>query len=871
MSRDSAATRIQSLVRGSLVRRRCSALALEQTLSLLDLKEESDAVRGRRVPARKQSSGLADESMGSLESGEPLTLDFMRGMLDRFRAKDRLDVESFERIVKAAIRVLGDENNVVDVRVPPGKAMVVVGDLHGQIADLLHIFSIKGLPSPDNMYIFNGDFVDRGDDSCEVLAVVFGFKVLYPSAVFLNRGNHESGEMTESMGFMDECKAKYEENEDDYIYNLCLTAFSLLPLATVVNNDVFVVHGGVPGYWKRNSDCSEDGPPSKPYQFVSGSLSDIRSFYRIGHKDNPYSTMAEGLLWSDPSDYGHSEIPRLSAGGSPPDKRRLCGYIDHKGMFHGHYPNITRRYAGCMFGSDVLADFLRENGFSTMIRSHEVKMDGFEVSLANRCLTVFSASNYQGYHMNKGAVVLLTPDSQRVKTKRGRGRVVGRSGTGDAAQLSVQLDGSGETHSCAAVGTWSVLNCTHETYMADDGKGVAGAGRFCLRTVKRQENAVLSQLVRHISVMRLHLLEYYNKRRAVGIEGSIVTRQVWARGLRHAFGVPIPFLLHMFQDMLGLPRLGVNNEPRGPIDYQAFLRQFTPAMRPSAAPRGNGPASADEHALNRILLVLLKYGVRIQTLFSYLDADGNGIISPQEFIQGILHFSNTYKLGLSSADANLLLRLVRDGGDAKRAPDRNATKGAKVMAVWEQAGSDSRSSDSSSSSESSDRPDEKGVCYERFLDVITVASPKLAKLLSQETAARLSKVRRWRRRRKRRKRHRGKRSRVLPLQRRSHSTGLVVELPPDSGDALALAPFRRSQSLGRVIESPPQGVGLGPPRLMRSTSLESAVSTSSWDGPSPSRFLPGLKSMAALESGTNEPPRKRARGTDREAEVRLRE
>jgi hypothetical protein len=46
------------------------------------------------------------------------------------------------------------------------------------------------------------------------------------------------------------------------------------------------------------------------------------------------------------------------------------------------------------FGPDITKRFLQRNQLDYIIRSHEVKADGYEVAHNGKCITVFSAPNY---------------------------------------------------------------------------------------------------------------------------------------------------------------------------------------------------------------------------------------------------------------------------------------------------------------------------------------------------------------------------------------------------------------------------------------------------------------------------------------------
>eukprot|EP00298_Acanthocystis_sp_HF-20_P002682 c13076_g1_i1.p1 GENE.c13076_g1_i1~~c13076_g1_i1.p1 ORF type:complete len:485 (-),score=188.02 c13076_g1_i1:64-1518(-) len=289
-----------------------------------------------------------------------IDLEFCSKMMAYLKEQKSIHRKYATQIIVESYKVISKLPNVQEISLPASKKLTVCGDVHGQFYDLLNIFELNGTPSENNPYLFNGDFVDRGSFSVEVILTLLSFKAACPSSIFLSRGNHETLNMNKMYGFDGEVKAKY----NDTILTMFREVFTCLPLACLIEKKVFVCHGGL---------FSKDGV----------TLDDIQKIDR--HCEPPDEGIMTELLWSDP-------------------------------MATGKGRQASKRGIGVHFGADVTQKFLETNKLELLIRSHECKDEGYEVVHDGKCITIFSAPNYCDQMGNKGAFITFGEDMKPVFT-----------------------------------------------------------------------------------------------------------------------------------------------------------------------------------------------------------------------------------------------------------------------------------------------------------------------------------------------------------------------------------------------------------------------------------------------------------------------
>uniref|UniRef100_A0A3B3QS52 Serine/threonine-protein phosphatase n=1 Tax=Paramormyrops kingsleyae TaxID=1676925 RepID=A0A3B3QS52_9TELE len=309
---------------------------------------------------------------------------------------------------------------------------------------LMFLCSQNGMPSMEKPYVFNGDFVDRGKDSVEILLILFAFLLVYPSDVHLNRGNHEDHIVNLRYGFTKEVLGKYRVH-GRRILKLLQMIFRWLPLATVIDHKVLILHGGI----SDTTDLSLIEPHSVSRQnavLVMGCRNKMAQILEVLVSHNLCLLMPSPSM-SQP--YVHQRRNRCQRDGSSciligsprsanaardkppwpmliplargmtytaaplktsPAAWRVVDLLWSDPMSQeGCIPNEGRG-GGCYWGPDVTEQVLSKHHLQLLIRSHECKQEGYEFCHNRKVLTLFSASNYYEVGSNRGAYVTLGSD-----------------------------------------------------------------------------------------------------------------------------------------------------------------------------------------------------------------------------------------------------------------------------------------------------------------------------------------------------------------------------------------------------------------------------------------------------------------------------
>mmetsp|Transcript_5507 Transcript_5507/g.8315 ORF Transcript_5507/g.8315 Transcript_5507/m.8315 type:complete len:407 (+) Transcript_5507:380-1600(+) len=249
----------------------------------------------------------------------------------------------------------------------------VFGDIHGNLEDL-HFFADNiwklGMKLTAGNFLFLGDYVDRGLLGLETVAYLFAMKLECPYKMFMLRGNHELRDVNgwveyyQEKSFLWQCQNRFGMKLGEEVWEECNSVFDRMPLAGIIDNDIFCVHGGIP----------------RPIENSGSRIQDILSVPAVAsvcpaslEETIESNQVASDCLWSDPAKHDQEE------------------YLDEDG-----FGESMRGGGAICFGSKAIENLLKECNLSYIVRAHEAHSEGVSISKGAKVFTVFSTSKDHG-------------------------------------------------------------------------------------------------------------------------------------------------------------------------------------------------------------------------------------------------------------------------------------------------------------------------------------------------------------------------------------------------------------------------------------------------------------------------------------------
>lgn len=190
----------------------------------------------------------------------------------------RPDAQTLIDQINSVISYLHEPLSVEALVVPKEAQVIVIGDIHGGLDELLATLSrlkneekcfqynSKTRLNPNYYLVFTGDIADRGPAGVEVWHHVLTLKQFNPDQVFIVRGNHESEEMANYFGFFQDGTGSNSGDIDmkypcvgdaNNIKAAFMRLFERLPVALFIGKQgqntnkvhfILYLHGGIAGH-----------------------------------------------------------------------------------------------------------------------------------------------------------------------------------------------------------------------------------------------------------------------------------------------------------------------------------------------------------------------------------------------------------------------------------------------------------------------------------------------------------------------------------------------------------------------------------------------------------------------------------------------
>ena len=259
-----------------------------------------------------------------------------------------------------------DYYRFIDLRDNPETRVVVIGDIHSDynslVAALLKLSVSDYNYFEKAVFVFLGDYLDRGSVLFEPLLLLKRLKEILGDRLILLKGNHESvsydkdkqqitTKVTPNQSCV--CLNEYCVKDQEFL-RLFASFYSTLPIYVylkAMEKNVLLTHAAIPRDKFLDSIHFDDTNGCIVFE------SDVPTAERLKVRN----TILKDMIWGDPSEYDEK--------------------IQAEGRFE--------------FGSKQFERFAKSNHISLLFRSHEEATKGYKTFYENRLYTIFSTGNHE--------------------------------------------------------------------------------------------------------------------------------------------------------------------------------------------------------------------------------------------------------------------------------------------------------------------------------------------------------------------------------------------------------------------------------------------------------------------------------------------
>lgn len=320
---------------------------------------------------RRMSQDTTGQLAGRQSGRDTASQRVMQGFTYQAEEKAYLHSATFAQdIIELSRKVMPlfeEESRVLNLVSP----CYVFGDIHGNVDDLQffqnNLWKL-GMSLTAGTFLFLGDYVDRGQDGLEVASYLFAQKIELPHKLYMLRGNHETRAVNgdvcwyQKRSFLHQCRERFGTDLGGEVYEAVNCVFDRLPLAAVIDGDIFCVHGGIPR------------PVAGDYEDVIAAVESVPVvFDPDASEDELLCQVVSDCLWSDPATKAQE------------------AQLDETGFG----PSLRGEDAVC-FGVAAVDQFLESTGLSYIFRAHTSLTEGIDLSKGARVFTIFSTSRDHG-------------------------------------------------------------------------------------------------------------------------------------------------------------------------------------------------------------------------------------------------------------------------------------------------------------------------------------------------------------------------------------------------------------------------------------------------------------------------------------------